>query len=189
MSNLYSLNVAKLTELLPNCQARALKWMDDAFSRGWEFRVSESFRTQERQNELYKIGRRGKQGEKPVTYTRASKHTQRTAIDVYPSTLPEMSSAKARNLRLIELENLGVKYGIYRPAETRAFGDFVHYQVHDVPLPVESPEIVKRREERQQKLQNAIISLKRDALAQQASVSPQPRKSRLIKRLISSPSL
>lgn len=181
--SLYDQNLAKIAELLPNCQERVKRWMKEAFDLGWEFKISEAYRTQERQNELYKIGRREIKGEVPVTYTRSSNHTKRIAIDVYPATPAEAVKPKAREARLVELDQLGVFYGVFRPPETRAFGDMVHYEVYNLPIPPESPMVSKRREERARRNQEAILQLKRDALAAQAAREKEPRKSRLEKRL------
>lgn len=184
---LFDSNLAKIAELLPNCQERAKRWMKEAFDRGWEFTIHEAYRTQERQNELFKIGRTVKQGSPVVTYTRSSNHTKRVAIDVYPSTRPEMSDTSLRNKRLSELDQLGVFYGVFRPPETRSFGDLVHFEIYNLPIKPESQSVSNRREERERRNQESILKLKRDALAAQAATEKEPRKSRIEKRLSSVP--
>jgi len=128
-------NAWKITELLPNCQERVKLWEDEAFYIGLPFRISEAYRTQQRQNQLWEKGRKNGvivNRSEVVTYTKNSMHTKRIALDVYPIGVDSQKEVKDV---LNRLERLGAHYGIYRPPETKAFGDFVHFQVYDIPLP------------------------------------------------------
>lgn len=201
--NLYQENIDLIGQLRPNCKERAVRWMDAAFARGWEFRITETYRSQQRQNELYTIGRRGKQGEKPVTYTRDSKHTQRIALDVYPVTLPDASTIPNFNQRgspqqiksrlvahrLMELQQLGQEFGVYRPPETQAFGDLVHFQIYDLPIPEISQDVLKRRKDREKKKKAEAERIARIVAERRASRLSEPQKSRLESRLSLSPTL
>lgn len=114
---IYEQNTGKIKELLPNIQWAFARWMDDCFAQGKQFEIREAYRTQQRQAELYKIGRRGIVGEKPVTWTLASLHTKRLALDVYPI-----------NCTHGDIAPLAEKYGIEHPWPT---DDPPHYQVPD----------------------------------------------------------
>lgn len=81
----YQHNLGKIAELLPVPQWNARKATDDCFSQNLLFRIAEAHRPQQRQNQLWEIGRRGIPGEQPVTWTLQSNHTKRMALDIYPT--------------------------------------------------------------------------------------------------------
>lgn len=90
---IYEQNTAKIKELTPVAQWSAQKAMEDCFAQGYEFRISETYRSQERQKKLYnqpwdnidndRDGRIDEPDEQ-VTWTLDSDHTKRLAIDLYP---------------------------------------------------------------------------------------------------------
>lgn len=80
------------------------RWKEECEENGYRFQIREVYRSQERQNELYKIGRRGIPGEKPVTWTLLSWHTMGLAMDVYPE-----------NCTHANLAAIAAKYGITHP--------------------------------------------------------------------------
>lgn len=146
---LYKANLAKILELRPECQAPASQWMKDCFDAGFPFRISEAFRSQARQTELYKIGRRGVKGEKPVTWTLHSKHTQRIALDLYPT--QAMSSANQR-VFYNHLQEYAAKYGIERHQATLLMGDYGHWELEAAHLPPKPNVDPKKEAEKQIKL-------------------------------------
>src|SRR4051812_20672381 len=77
-------NLAKGQQLRPEVQWAYNAWVRECFSAGLYFRVTETLRSQQRQNELYQVGRRGVPGEKPVTWTLYSNHALGLAADCYP---------------------------------------------------------------------------------------------------------
>lgn len=109
-------NLQKITELRPECQYSAALWLHDMENRGLKVKVTEVYRSQERQNELFKIGRRGRSGEKPVTWTKNSQHIQRLACDVI-----------ALNCSYEKIADFGRVYGIFRPKELVMLGDYGHF--------------------------------------------------------------
>lgn len=56
------------------------------------FFVNEGLRSEERQKQLWAIGRRGLGGEKPVTWTMKSPHLSGDAVDLYPCLGPGMKA-------------------------------------------------------------------------------------------------
>ena len=109
-------NAEKFYELAPHCHNAAFAWMSECWKVGQQFRVSEAYRTQQRQNELYAQGR-WKPG-KIVTYTLKSLHTQRLAVDIY--------IIKGSHKKVAEI---AAKYGITHPLPF----DPPHYQFDKVP--------------------------------------------------------
>jgi hypothetical protein len=168
-------NKAKISELLANCQDRVKLFEEDAFALQVGFKIAEAYRPQSKQYLDFTQGRTladiellhakkqitqadydalkaifaaGKNlpGTSVATKTLRSKHTARRAIDIYPIGIVAQKSIQ---VALARLEMLGRPYGVYRPAETKAFGDFVHFEIVDLPLPVDSPEfqrmMIRRR--------------------------------------------
>lgn len=68
--------------LNPDFRRKLLLVFGDMIEDGYAPIIVEAKRSQERQNWLYKIGRRGKKNEKPVTWTLKSKHRDGKAADV-----------------------------------------------------------------------------------------------------------
>ena len=68
----------KLNQLTPEAKKVFTKFLKEARKKflGYKIIVAETYRTQERQNELYKKGRH-------VTAVRISKHTKRIAADIF----------------------------------------------------------------------------------------------------------
>ena len=158
-------NAAKINELLPNCRERAKFWEEDAFAVGAGFAIKEAYRPQSQEylyftqartladiellhakkqitqadyvalKAIYDAGK-NLPGSTIATKALRSVHTARRAMDVYPIGIVEPKAVRAA---LARLESLGWAYGVYRPAGTKAFGDFVHFEVYDIPLPVDSP--------------------------------------------------
>lgn len=81
---IYDANLERLSQLREDVRDAGYQWHHACWQRGYKFRISEAYRTQERQGYLYKIGRRGIRGEYPVTWTLDSFHTRRLAVDLYP---------------------------------------------------------------------------------------------------------
>lgn len=118
-------NVLKFQELQPQVQWAAMAFLETCFSRNLYFEVKEVYRTQERQNKLYQIGRRGIPNEQPVTWTLNSYHIKRLAADIYP-----------KNCSHKDLEAIASWYGIMHPLSN----DPPHYEfnkVKDPPKPVD----------------------------------------------------
>lgn len=111
MNSLLSDNRKKLYELDPNVHWAAFKWLDECFEKGIIFRVTEVYRSQERQVELYAQGR-WKEGP-IVTWTLQSLHTKRLACDIY------LTRGTHK-----DVENIARKYGITHPLAL----DPPHYQ-------------------------------------------------------------
>jgi len=118
-------NLAKGQELRPDVQGAYTAWVQECFAAGLYFRVTETYRTQERQNELYKVGRRGIAGEQPVTWTLYSNHTLRLAADCYPITGT-----------LNDLIVRATPYGITHPLPTL---DPPHFEFLNVKPPAPPP--------------------------------------------------
>ncbi len=151
-------NLNKITELQPSSQYAAALFIHDLANQGLSVKITEVYRTQERQNELYKIGRIGIPGQKPVTWTRTSLHVQRLACDVL-----------AFNCTYDQVEAVARVYGIYRPKELILLGDIGHYQfdkcIQEPKEPIYSTGALARRLKR----------IVHDAV--------EPIKTRILKRL------
>jgi hypothetical protein len=74
--------VNSIAGLNPVFRSALMKILGAMVERGFDPVVFETTRTQERQNWLYLIGRRGKRGEKPVTGTLKSRHIYGKAADI-----------------------------------------------------------------------------------------------------------
>lgn len=72
--------VSDLDELTPKTRELALKFLERCEEEGLKVRITETYRTQERQDKLYDQGRRTKGN--VVTWTKNSKHTKRRAFDI-----------------------------------------------------------------------------------------------------------
>jgi len=72
--------IRDIKELTPRMQKKVLSFLDECKQNGVNCYVFESYRSQERQNELYAQGRT-KPGRK-VTWTLDSRHKQREAVDM-----------------------------------------------------------------------------------------------------------
>ena len=72
--------ISELYELSPKTRALAMEFLEKCEENGLSVRITETYRTQERQDMLYEQGR-----STPgliVTWTRNSKHTSRRAFDI-----------------------------------------------------------------------------------------------------------
>ena len=69
-----------ISELTPNAQLACNRFLKECRSLGLKVRITETYRSQQRQNELYAQGRT-KSGN-IVTWTRNSRHTSRRAWDI-----------------------------------------------------------------------------------------------------------
>lgn len=72
--------ISDISELTPAAQRACRLFLDECKRRSLKVRITETYRTQERQNELYARGRT-KPG-KIVTWTKNSRHTSRRAWDI-----------------------------------------------------------------------------------------------------------
>ena len=121
ITTLRAKNTDKFLELRTHVQWAAFAFQDSCFGRGFYFRVSEAYRTQERQNILYAQGR-WMPGKK-VTWTLTSNHTARFAIDVYPL-----------NCKHDQIAPIAALFGITHPLKD----DPPHYEFTDVgEMPVQ----------------------------------------------------
>jgi len=110
----FSQNQAKLKELKPEYHFALDQFLVDADAQGLEFRVTEAFRSQERQDALYAQGRW-----KPgpiVTWTLFSNHTKREAFDVH-----------AINCSYEQIEEVANRYGLFRQSDLVRLGDIGHF--------------------------------------------------------------
>lgn len=123
---LYSANIEKINELQPHVRWAAMRFMDSCWQRGWYFSISESFRTQARQNQLYNQGRLNKLP--VVTWTRMSLHTQRLAMDIYP----------IGNTRYTDLIDAALVFGITHPLKKL---DLPHFELSEVKAEIPKPSI------------------------------------------------
>jgi hypothetical protein len=129
-----------LSELQPWTEWAVKNWIAECEVQGLQFFVTEVYRTQERQNQLYAQGRT-KAG-KVVTWTKTSMHTQRLAADVV-----------AVNCSYIQIEGAAKMFGIYRPSDLVKLGDEGHFQFDRcTPEPISriftTPSVVIRRFQR-----------------------------------------
>lgn len=134
-------NLTKCDELKEGVRWAAIRFVNTCFSLGLQFTISEVFRSQSRQDELYKKGRRGIPGEKPVTWTRKSKHTEGLAMDVYP--VKQLSGPQLLSFYK-DLDDVANRFGIYRPPELVKLGDYGHFQ-YDKVIPPSKPITPKAR--------------------------------------------
>ena len=70
----------KISELTPNAQIACNMFLEECKKQGLNVLITETYRSQERQNYLYEQGRT-RPGKK-VTWTRNSRHTSRRAWDI-----------------------------------------------------------------------------------------------------------
>lgn len=120
--------ITKLSQLQPQCRWAAKQWVNDCFHQNIFFHVTEVYRTQAREEELYKQGRTTPG--KIVTWTTHSLHTQRLAADIV-----------MENGSYSQAEGVAHIYGIYRPADLVKLGDYGHFQF-DKAIPQPVPPII-----------------------------------------------
>ena len=149
-------NLKKCLELVEHAQIPAICWLRDCNDLGMMINVTEAYRSQERQNALYKIGRRGIKGERPVTWSLRSKHTSREAMDI------DIIGSKTT---YEDIEESGRQYGIYRPKDLVKLGDLRHFQCEKAKMPVRTMKASLRRAQRL------------------AKASPEPRRGRILDRI------
>jgi hypothetical protein len=122
----FSQNQAKLKELKPEYQFALDQFLVDADAQGLEFRVTEAFRSQDRQDALYAQGRW-----KPgpiVTWTLFSNHTKREAFDVH-----------AINCSYEQIEEVANRYGIFRDPVLLKLHDYGHFETRLAIQPPTEP--------------------------------------------------
>lgn len=127
-------NIGKINELLEPLRWPCTQFMDKCLALGLEFQITESFRSQKRQDQLYSQGRT-----KPgniVTWTRRSKHTERVAMDLYPLWYKDRSDQLRK---LTSIASVALKYGIIRPPELLKLGDYGHFDVQGAKPVVRKP--------------------------------------------------
>lgn len=130
----------KLSELQPWCHFAARNWIAECNAQGLKFKITEVYRPQERQDQLYAQGRT-KPG-KIVTWTKTSMHTKRLAADVI-----------TLNCSYPQIEAVAKQFGIYRPPELVKLGDKGHFQFErcmqePISNAFSSPSVVVRRFQR-----------------------------------------
>ena len=159
---IYDQNVAKIKDMLPNCEARVLAFMSACASEGIYFVIVEAYRPQERQNRLFTQGRsfediqslynarqisytqfeslkrlydakKNLHGSR-VTWTLNSEHTKGKAFDIEPI-INGIETQKSRKQALDIIARIGSRFGVERPARTYALGDYGHFEVYDLPIP------------------------------------------------------
>lgn len=105
----YEQNRGKISELLPEYQYAGFCFIDAADSEGLDFRITEAYRSQERQNQLF--------AQVPkVTWTLNSNHTRRAAFDVV-----------AINCSYEQIEKVANKFGLFRDPALVKLGDLGHF--------------------------------------------------------------
>jgi len=116
-------NKAKLEKLDGRVRWAAIALEEDAWNNGLAFEVMEVFRSQERQNQLYKQGRTTPG--KIVTWTHHSLHTDSLAIDVrsYADGVPNFYQRLAK---------MAEKYGITAPLQCAPYYDMGHFEFNNV---------------------------------------------------------
>ncbi len=72
--------VSDLDQLSPKTRELSILFLQRCAEEGLEVKITETYRTQARQDKLYELGR-SKPGDK-VTWTKNSKHTKRRAFDI-----------------------------------------------------------------------------------------------------------
>ncbi len=163
----YDSNLLKIAELKPDCQWAARQWMNSCFGEGKPFRITEAFRSQDRQDDLILQGRwtakdfwddvkakrmttstaqRGidllqrRRGGRPggkVTYTLDSNHTKRIAADVVPLIGGYSDEAAYRRIAIV-----AAMFGITHPLEF----DTPHFEFDRARRePIYSPAALLRR--------------------------------------------
>lgn len=115
----YEYALRKIYELQDHVQWAGEFWLRDCEALNLQFRITEAYRSQERQNQLYAQGRT-KDGP-IVTWTRNSMHTKKLAVDIVPL-----------NCSYEDIEQVANRYGIYRLPSLVKLGDLGHFQFDKV---------------------------------------------------------
>jgi hypothetical protein len=123
-------NAAKINELLESVRWSGHAWLAECKKHGLEFRITEAYRTPERQNFLYQQGRT--RAGNIVTnfdgYRKISEHQTRLAVDTFPL-----------NCDYHDLELAAEPFGILHPYTKGSFIDLPHFAFTRVarkqPLP------------------------------------------------------
>jgi hypothetical protein len=162
MSSLLERYGKAIEELRPEVQWAARRWFEECGRMGFDLTVAEVYRTQERQNYLYSIGRRGIHGEVKRTWTLKSYHTLRLAMDVYPI-----------NCKHSDLEALSAPLGITHPLPG---SDPPHYEFRSVGP--QNPVIALSIEAKIQALRRGI-----ERSAGEVAIMLQRQLERLLRRI------
>ena len=162
-------NKIKIAELREDVQYAVLEWMRACFEQGYKFKISEAFRSEERQLELYAQGRTT-QGN-IVTWTRRSKHTKRLAIDLYAANginTPQFFDTVAM---------IGKRFGITHPLAGAPYFDYGHFELDNVP-----PKPIEPNENTPKMLQNRRLLRLMARLASKPAEIVKRAKIRIAKR-------
>jgi len=114
---IYEDNLAKIRELDISAHWAGEQWLKECHELNLRFRITEAYRSPQRQRQLYQIGRRGKAGEKPVTWTLQSMHTKKLAVDIYPL-----------NCSYEDVADIAARYGITHPLTKAPIVDLAHFE-------------------------------------------------------------
>lgn len=127
MKSILEQNIAKVQELVPSARWAAEMFVTECYNFNIPIRITEAYRSQKRQAELFASGRT-KPG--PIkTWTLSSNHTKRLAIDLYHS------GGKNTEAFYREVDSVANKYGIYRDPVLIKLGDLGHYSVESAKQP------------------------------------------------------
>lgn len=171
MKSILEQNIDKIHELVPEAHWAGVMFVNECFDLNYRFRISEAYRTPERQKALYAQGRT-----KPgpvVTWTLQSNHIKRLAVDLYP--IFSINDKNKLDAFYRDIDSVANKYGIFRDPALIKIGDFGHYDFNKA-IPRPKPNIPKSKSAALRKLER------------EASQSKSPRKERLEarkKRIIS----
>lgn len=144
-----------INELDPNFKEKVMKFLSHAHHAGYSIFITEGYRSQERQNELYAQGRT-----KPgniVTWTLNSVHTQRKAIDIawnHPELYPSDLDLWKEVGKIASVYGIDWGYDLWGK-------DLPHFQDNGIPLD-DSEEFnsYKMTEEQKQAVELAIYASK-----------------------------
>lgn len=111
----YEQNMDKIRELQPFTHWACTQFLGECKALNRNFRITEAYRPQSRQNQLYAQGRTNNKA--IVTWTLFSTHTKRTAFDIV-----------VENCSYEEVEQIANNYGLYRPPVLLKLGDYGHFE-------------------------------------------------------------
>ena len=110
-----------ISELTPNAQKACKMFLTECESQGLKVRITETYRSQERQNYLYEQGRTRKGN--VVTWTKHSRHTSRRAWDICKNVKGQEYSDKKFFAKCGKIaKNLNITWGgTWKQADTPHF--------------------------------------------------------------------
>ena len=135
----------EISELTPNARIACELFMADCKEKGLKVRITETYRSQERQNYLYEQGRT-RPGNK-VTWTKNSRHTGRRAWDICQNIKGKEYSDAGFFVKCGKIaEKLGITWGgTWKQADTPHFEVSANWKAPEEEIDME--EIKKLREE------------------------------------------